>query len=93
MSLLAAVIPKTRIGYHSSRTLSLYASIAQSVVSNLWLRTKQSNGLKGITPEEIIDTAFEPMKQLGTTEEQLTALRDAMLPLFIRPQEMTEDKE
>ena len=74
-------------------TDKLTSAILQKFVTNLRQRTKHPNGLKGITPEEIVDTAIEPMKQLGTTEEQLMALRDAMLPLFIRPQELNKDKK
>lgn len=66
----------------------LTTAIMNRIVANLRKQTNHPEKLRGITPEMMTDALMETLAPLELSEEQMTGLRNALLPLFTRPQDL-----
>ena len=70
----------------------LTTEIMHRIVTGLRKQTSHPEKLRGVTPEMMTDAIMENLAPLGLSEEHMTGLRDALLPLFSRPQDLPMKK-
>ena len=71
----------------------LTSTTMRRVVSNLRKHINHPEKQRGITGEDVVDSVIDQMKELDLKEEILVDLRNAMLPLFSKPQDLIEQKK
>ena len=62
----------------------------QKIISNLGTQVNESTKLRSITPEMMVNAIMPSFEGLELGEEQTEQLRAAMLPLFMRPQDLAK---
>ncbi len=70
----------------------LTTEIMPRIVTSLRKQTNHPEKLRGFTPEMMTDAIMENLAPLGLSEEHMTGLRDALLPLFSQPQDLPAKK-
>ena len=65
----------------------LTSEIMGKIAANLKTQMNNPMKLRGITPEMMADNIIDALKKTELTDEQLSSLREALLPLFTKPTE------
>lgn len=74
-------------------TEKLTTDAMQKITTNLRTQVNDPTKLRGITPEMMVNAIMPSFEGLELDEEQTEQLRAAMLPLFMRPQDLAKQME
>ncbi len=75
---------------YMEETQKLTSAIMAKIISNLKTQLNHPMKLRGITPEMMVDSIMDVLKDMEITEEQKQQLRSVLLPLFTSPIKLSE---
>jgi len=75
---------------YMEETQKLTSAIMAKITSNLKTQLNHPMKLRGITPEMMVDSIMDVLKDMEITDEQKRQLRTDLLPLFTKPQELAK---
>lgn len=78
---------------YMEETQKLTSAIMAKITANLKTHLNHPMKLRGITPEMMVDSIMDVLKDMELTDEQKQQLRTDLLPLFTKPQEIVNGKE
>lgn len=78
---------------YMEETQKLTSAIMAKITSNLKTQHNHPIKLRGITPEMMVDSIMDVLKDMEINDEQKRQLRADLLPLFTKPQEIVNGKK
>lgn len=75
---------------YMEETQKLTSAIMAKITANLKTQLNHPMKLRGITPEMMVDSIMDVLKDMEITDEQKQQLRTDLLPLFTKPQDLVK---
>ena len=75
-----------------AETQKLTSEIMRKITGHLQKQLNHPMKLQGITPEMMVDGIIHYLQETEMTDDQLSALRSDLIPLFTKPSDLAEQK-